>query len=218
MELDAVQRKGTDAGNIFQQRLPCFAWQAQDEVSADGDAAGGGFPYSPFCAGESVPPMYPQQGFIPARLDSVFHSGAPERGDVIQLFRIHAVRPGTDDDAGNGWMRQSFRVGFPESLKRCMRIGKRLEIGEIRSLCLSPCRMKSNSFVDLLRDAFLRRTVSRMERGVVTERTPAVRARESRVHDQLLSGLFRGMISFSLPLHRTKIRKSYLCIVIVKQI
>ena len=62
MELDAVQGEGVDAGNVFQQGLPRFARQPQDEMAANRDTPLGGFPNGPFRTGEIVPAMYAQQG------------------------------------------------------------------------------------------------------------------------------------------------------------
>ena len=87
MELDAVQGEGVDAGHIFQQRLPRFARQTQDEVPAHRDAPRRGLLHRPLRAGEIVPPMHPQQGFVPARLDSVLDPCAPTQSGRVPMTR-----------------------------------------------------------------------------------------------------------------------------------
>ena len=70
----------------------------------------------------------------------------------------------------------------------------------------SPGRLERNPFVKLLCNALGRRAVSGMERSIVTERAPAVRTREPRIHDQLQSRFFRRKIACSGPFHASKLR------------
>ena len=196
MELDAVQGEGVDAGNVFQQGLPRFARQSQDEMPADRDTTRGRLLHGLFRAGEGVPPVNSQQRFIPAGLNSVLHPRTPERSDIIQLLRVYAIGSCADDNPGNGRMRQRLPVNNPQSVKRSVRVGKRLKIRQIRTASPAPCRMKGDPFIDLLRNALLRRTVRRMKRRRVAERASSVRASKSCVHHQLQPRLFRGPAPF----------------------
>ena len=68
--------------------------------------------------------------------------------------------------------------------------------------------MEGNPLVNLLRDALGRDAVRRMERGIVAERTSAVRTRETRVHDQLLPWLPGRAIPPSFQVHGPKLKNN----------
>ncbi len=124
MEFDRVQGEGVDGRDILQQRFPCFAREAQDEMAADRNPPRGRFPHGPFRAGEIMPPVHPPEGFVPGGLDPVLHPRAAQRSDVIQLLRVHAVRPGADDDTFDRRVRQRFPVHRLQAVKGRKRVGK----------------------------------------------------------------------------------------------
>ena len=151
VEFHRKKRKAVDCLALLKHHLPGLPGKPENEMRPGIDASGCRLGHRFPCRSEIMSPVDPAQCVIIARLYPVFHchkrrgpsvpadfplpsiqdKPGSEGGQIIQLFTIHAVRSCTYDNPHHGRMGKSLPVQFPESGKRGVCIGIRLEIGKI---------------------------------------------------------------------------------------
>ena len=216
VELGRKQRKAVDDAAFFKHHLPCLSRQAENEMRPGIEASCRSLLNGLAGRREIMPPVYPRQSLIMTGFYPVFHSHKgsrpflpcnlplptfqhkplPESRQIIQFLPIHTVGPRTDHDPRHGRMSESLLIQGPESVKRRVCIGKRLEIRKICTRVPVTDAMKLYPFVDLLPQRLAGRTVARMKGGIVAicasapARSPIpVRTGEAGIYHHLLQPL-----------------------------
>ena len=134
----------------------------------------------PQCAIEIMSPVYLLQCLIIARFDPVLDRHiVPLRqlSEIIQLPPVNAIGTGADNNPCHFGQFKGFRKNSFQPIKRCIGIGKRLEIGKITISLPVTVPVKFNTLLQLLPDTFARPALGRGKGFITAKSTAAVTER-----------------------------------------
>ena len=170
VELDAGKRQFIGQPALVQHHLSCLARETEYEMGSDVDASAcGGLDRLPG-AFEVVPAVDVPERLVIAGLDAVFDGhdlpAFVQRCDVVEFGFVDAVRPGADDQPDHVRMAERFFVETLELAQRTVGVGVSLEISEVVPGVAVADAVEFHAFLHLLRNAFGRVTIGRIEGSV----------------------------------------------------